>query len=90
MHSVRVSCLFICERVFDGSTSDWVCYGGLGDTRQLPARPGAADDESTCESCSSASLLLFSEEISGDLRDPVGCVCVFRERVKGSGDILAL
>lgn len=47
--------------------------GGLGDMRQLPTRPGAADDESTYESCFSAS---FSEEISGDLQDPVGCVCL--------------
>lgn len=51
-------------------------FGGLVDTRQLPTRPGAADDESTYESCSSASLSLFSEDISGDVWDPVGYVCM--------------
>lgn len=77
MQLVRVCvCVCLC------STQDWVCFGGGG--RQLPTPPGAVDDESTYESCSSCSLSLFSEEFSGNLRDPGGvCVCafVFRERV---------
>lgn len=74
--------VYVCMCVCEGSTQDWVCFGGGG--RQLATPPGAADDESTYESCSSCSLSLFSEEFSGNLRDPGSvCVCafVFRERV---------
>lgn len=81
---MQVVCVFVyvCMCVCEGSTQDWVCFGGGG--RQLPTPPGAADDESTYESCSSCSLSPFSEEFSGNLRDPGSvCVCafVFRERV---------
>lgn len=74
---VRV-CLFMCVCVCVKVALESGCV--LGGGRQLPTPPGAVDDESTYESCSSCSLSLFSEEFSGNLRDPGG-VCVFRERV---------